>query len=100
MPHMAEDIWQKLPYDGGAATVFEAGWPTDTYARNEAQVEEWTAVRALRDVINKALEEARTEKAVGSSLETRLLLHTTDDVLGRALAKLNAPDGDGVDELR
>ena len=27
LPHMAEDIWQNLPYDAGHKSVFEGGWP-------------------------------------------------------------------------
>jgi isoleucyl-tRNA synthetase len=37
--------------------------------------------------VNKGLEEARARKAVGASLEAKLVLHASDPVLSAALAK-------------
>ena len=34
LPHLAEDIWQFVPYETGHASVFEAGW--EGVARDEA----------------------------------------------------------------
>ena len=34
LPHLAEDIWQFVPYETGHASVFEAGWAA--VARHEA----------------------------------------------------------------
>ena len=51
LPHMAEDIWQALPYESAHKSVFQNGWPTLEYPLVDA--DEWTALRACRDQINK-----------------------------------------------
>lgn len=98
LPHMAEDIWQSLPYEVAHQSVFEAGWPTPSGASDDERAG-WEAVRALRDVVNKVLEEARVEKTIGSSLEAKLIVHTDDPTLSAALTAL-AASSNGVDELR
>ena len=45
------------------------------------------------------LDDARAEKAIGASLEAKLLLHTSDPALASDLADLEGA-GNGVDELR
>ena len=61
LPHMAEDIWQALPYATAQQSVFEAGWlDTAAYAGYpQAERDEWAALRGLRDLVNKVIEEAR-----------------------------------------
>ena len=54
LPHLAEDIWQFLPYATPHASVFEAGWPA--FAHPTERKDEWAAMRKLRDEVNKALE--------------------------------------------
>merc|ERR1719311_451222 len=98
MPHMAEDIWQRLPYDVDRQSVFQAGWPEASEGDAEL-VARWERVRAVRDVVNKVLDDARAEKAIGASLEAKLLLHTSDPALASDLADLEGA-GIGVDELR
>uniref|UniRef100_A0A0D9VLS1 isoleucine--tRNA ligase n=2 Tax=Leersia perrieri TaxID=77586 RepID=A0A0D9VLS1_9ORYZ len=84
MPHLAEDVWQNLPFqhildDGSVAEyVFNLKWPV----RNE----EWLSVPKddvdflgvileLRSEVNKILESARTGKLIGSSLDAKVYLH-------------------------
>ncbi|MGF1569676.1 MAG: isoleucine--tRNA ligase [Nodosilinea sp.] len=106
LSHMAEDIWQNLPYATGFKSVFETGW-----LKPEAQwhqpdlVERWSQLRAIRQEVNKVLEQARTAKAIGSSLEAKALLYVPDADLRQQLVALNpanavAPDAGHVDELR
>lgn len=108
LPHMAEDIWQNLPYEQSSESVFEDGWPTDLMAFPEHDVKQWDLVRELRDDVNKMLELARTDKLVGASLDAAAFVHVPDEEI-RAI--LNGLDGDkdlisppvktnGVDELR
>ena len=49
--------------------------------------------------MNKVIEEARTQKAIGSSLEAKLFIHTSDPTLKRVLTTLSDVTN-GVDELR
>jgi isoleucyl-tRNA synthetase len=55
LPHMAEDIWQSLPYERSTESVCEGGWPT-----------------------NQMLEAARTDKLVGASLDAATYIYSAD----------------------
>ena len=130
LPHLAEDIWQFVPYETGHASVFEAGW--EGVARHEAPRSEedkalWAQarrspmvatpppplpaclhlcdrasaqVRALRVEVNRAFEVARSASLIGATLEAKLLLHVEEPRLAAKLEAWAAPDGNGVDELR
>jgi len=102
--HMAEDIWQALPYESGHKSVFESGWVEiqDEWQRPELK-EFWESIANLRDEVNKVMEQARTAKAIGSSLDAKVLLNVADDSLKTKLESYNAADSineKDVDELR
>ncbi|MEO0708639.1 MAG: isoleucine--tRNA ligase [Cyanobacteria bacterium J06649_5] len=104
--HMAEDIWQSLPYDTSAESVFESGWVTleDEWPRPEL-TDTWSQLRTLRDEANTVLEQARSDKSIGSSLQAKLKLHVADADLLETLAAMNpaesmAEGSNQVDELR
>ncbi|MEL6470195.1 MAG: isoleucine--tRNA ligase [Cyanobacteria bacterium J06623_4] len=104
--HMAEDIWQSLPYETPAESVFESGWVfLDERWQRPDLVELWTQLRTLRDEANTVLEQARTDKSIGSSLEAKLKLYVSDADLRARLETMNpsnstAADSNRVDELR
>lgn len=104
--HMAEDIWQNLPYPKGQASVFQAGWvELDPQWQQPALAQRWTPLRSLRQEVNRVLEQARTAKAIGSSLEAKALIYVADANLRQQLAALNPGDAvaagaNHVDELR
>ncbi|XP_051125884.1 isoleucine--tRNA ligase, chloroplastic/mitochondrial isoform X2 [Andrographis paniculata] len=93
LPHLAEDVWQNLPFpfideNGDAAKfVFESGWPKSNerhLAFPEKEVDFWAMILELRTEVNKVLEAARAAKLIGSSLEAKVYLHTSDaDLLSR-----------------
>ena len=110
LPHMAEDIWQNLPYKNKdkEESVFEGGLsPTLTsFAPHDEEM--WSFVRQIRDDVNKCLENARNDKLLGASLESAAYIYVPDD---EKVAFLKRLDGDvsliyppvktnGVDELR
>jgi isoleucyl-tRNA synthetase len=104
LSHMAEDIWQFLPYEMPQPSVFQAGWVTieDEWKQPEL-ADTWSEIRRIRDEVNKVSEKARSDKAIGSSLEAKLLLFVTDTDLRQKLAAMNPADslsGNHVDELR
>jgi isoleucyl-tRNA synthetase len=105
LSHLAEDIWQYLPYRTSYQSVFEAGWVKldDTWKQPEL-AKTWEQLRKVRQEVNRVLEQARNDKAIGSSLEAKLLLYVTDLDLRQKLALMNPGDslsgGNRVDELR
>ncbi len=102
--HMAEDIWQALPYDTGYKSVFESGWVETKEEWHKPELNEfWSTIANLRDEVNKVMEQARTAKAIGSSLDAKVLLHIPDPELKDQLAAYNSSDTlseKDVDELR
>jgi isoleucyl-tRNA synthetase len=99
--HMAEDIWQSLPYSTPYKSVFQSGWvKLDEQWKSPELAEKWETLRQIRAEVNKVLEKARAEKAIGSSLEAKVLLYVRDAQLRQTLTNLNPSVGNGVDELR
>ena len=127
--HMAEDIWQNLPYPVAEKSVFERGWPTADNRRwllgpNELhnprlamEFEPFQRVKdlleGLRPQVNRQLEACRkqggksqaqgAEAGIGSSLEAQVQLELADEPqtapLREALALLEASSTPEVDNL-
>lgn len=101
LSHMAEDIWQFLPYETPQKSVFEAGWvQLEDKWKNPDIVKFWEKIRQIRNDVNKVLEEARIDKMIGSSLEAKVLLYIKDEELRNAIKSLNDNSNNNVDELR
>jgi isoleucyl-tRNA synthetase len=71
----ADEIWEHLPGKRQPsvhlATFPEPKhWPTD-----QALLERWAEIINIRSVIQKALEEKRTAKVIGGSVEARLVIY-------------------------
>lgn len=52
------------------------------------------AFEQLRTEVNKVLEVARTEKLIGSSLDAKVYLHTSDSGLASRLVEMSAAKND------
>ncbi|MBE9202813.1 isoleucine--tRNA ligase [Synechocystis salina LEGE 06099] len=99
--HLAEDIWQFLPYEKPAESVFQAGWVTmDSRWVQPELAQTWVKLRQLRTEVNKVMESARTAKAIGASLEAKVLIHTNDDHWEQLLQRYNREESNQVDTLR
>ena len=93
--HMAEDIWQNLPYPVAERSVFERGWPVVPAEWNwdgAYTVEKHAHVKdlllGLRPLVNRGLEGCRQQqggagqapgKGIGASLEAQVQLSFPDD---------------------
>ncbi len=80
----SEEIWSFMPHsadeDGRSVLLNEI--PTvaaDTV--DAAFVEKWDRIHALRDDVQKALENARTAKLIGGSLDATVTLHCDEQAL-------------------
>ncbi len=106
LSHMAEDIWQNLPYPTEHKSVFQSGWvKLDPQWSQPSLVDRWSQLRTIRQEVNKVLEQARTAKDIGSSLEAKALIYVADADLRQTLAAMNpdnavAPENNHVDEMR
>lgn len=99
--HMAEDIWQYIPYKTPYKSVFEAGWvQVDQKWHNPELAQVWQQIRQIRTDVNKVLDTARGEKMIGAPLEAKILLYLGSEQLRTSVKALNPDIGNGVDELR
>ncbi|NET89923.1 MAG: isoleucine--tRNA ligase [Kamptonema sp. SIO1D9] len=88
--HMAEDIWQFLPYKTARESVFQSGWvKMEAEWKNPELAASWAKYREIRGEVNKVLEKARAEKAIGSSLDAKVLLYVPDRELRSKLDAMN-----------
>jgi isoleucyl-tRNA synthetase len=108
LPHMAEDIWQNLPYEKSSESIFEAGWPVDLMSFPEHDSAQWDFIRLVRDDVNKVLEAARSDKLVGASLDAAAYIYSPEESKQELLQRLVGDEHlisppaktNGVDELR
>ena len=102
--HMAEDIWQNLPYPVAEESVFERGWPTAPAEWRQPELEAPMAqILELRALVNRQLESCRKDGGLGASLEAQVQLEIAADestaALRDALAQLEASSHPRVDNL-
>jgi len=79
----SDEAWENLPGERDAS-VHIAEFPKVVDADNSGIAENWERIFAIRDDVLKALETARNEKQIGSSLEAKVIL-TTDAATTRLL---------------
>ena len=78
IPFTAEEIWSFMPDDSrydGASVMFNEMPRVIEGISDEAFMEKWDRIHALRDDVLKALEAARNAKTIGKSLEAKVVLH-------------------------
>ncbi|TMP46128.1 isoleucine--tRNA ligase [Pseudoalteromonas citrea] len=93
MSFTAQEIWQALPGER-SEFVFTDVWYEGLNGVTEGQLnnEYWQGLLAVRDEVNRVLENARKEEVIGATLQAEVTLYTDGD-LADALQKLG-------DELR
>ena len=74
LPMTADELWRALPGAREASVHLALCRPTLDAWRDDALVERWTRLIAVRDVVNGALEAQRQAKTIGTSLEAKVVL--------------------------
>jgi len=88
MTFTCEEIWKYLPQvSNREESVHVAHFPAaaqivgeNAAEKEEAQEKEWASLRSVRDEVLKALEAARNEKLIGTSLEAQVRITASDPV--------------------
>ncbi len=71
----SEEIWQHLRREVDPVSIQLAGWPeADDTILNEEMEAKWERILQVREVVSKALEEARRNKVIGHSLGASITL--------------------------
>ena len=77
-----EEIWQNMPHkaEDDARSVFLNQFNAKTgVAVDDAFRAKWDEIYALRETVNKALEEKRNEKLIGKPLDAKVTLTVADE---------------------
>lgn len=74
LPHTAEEIWSYLEEDADFVQLTEIPEVME-FADQEAILEVWEDFMAFRSQAQKALEEARSQKIIGKSLEAKITIY-------------------------
>ena len=77
----AEEIWQELPHrssDDARSVFLNEFLPATGMTCDAAFREKWDRIYAIREAVNKKLEEKRTEKVIGKSLEAKVVITVND----------------------
>jgi isoleucyl-tRNA synthetase len=87
MSFTSEEVWDYLPKIAGRRTsVHLESFPSageilgEGSVREDGNGEDWTTLRAVRDEVLKALEEARNNKLIGTGLEAQVIIGASDPV--------------------
>ena len=85
----AEESWMSR-YGAGVSSVHLELFPEVPAAwRNDALAEKWRKVRTVRRVVTGALEIARAQKRIGSSLEAHPIIHVSNAELYEAVVDVD-----------
>ena len=100
LSHMAEDIWQNIPYNLNEESVFLRGWPKIPKSwKNKALVETINQLRVLRTLVNRVLEECRSKNELGAGLEAAIRIDLKDKKLQNALDIIHKKGDKEVDRF-
>jgi isoleucyl-tRNA synthetase len=89
LPVTADELWRHLPASDASgdtpgardASVHVALFPRDAASLVDAGVDaRWERLRAIRDAVNRALEAARQDKTIGTSLQAHVRLRDTTPI--------------------
>jgi isoleucyl-tRNA synthetase len=86
LPFTAEEAWLARYPDPEGSVHLAQFQPVPAAWRDEALAEKWHKVREVRRVVTGALELARADKKIGSSLEAAPIIYVSDPALLAALA--------------
>lgn len=91
-PHLAEDIWTHTPENlrGKESSVLLCDFPKVNEAYKKPDLDAfWEDLISVRYVVNKALEQARAARKIGSSLEAQVVLQVEKKEVADKLLSLS-----------
>lgn len=77
IPHTAEEVWSHLK-ENSQYVQLENFPIVENYMNEEEIVSYWNEFFTVRDIVNKALEEARNEKVIGKSFEAEVTIYANE----------------------
>ncbi|MBT2598783.1 MULTISPECIES: isoleucine--tRNA ligase [unclassified Oceanobacillus] len=88
IPHTAEEVWEYIP-GAEAESVHLTDIPeARQVVINGQTVDKWNYFMKIRDDVLKALEESRSEKVIGKSLEAKIFIAAKDEETKKVLEQM------------
>ena len=84
LPFTAEEAWEHLPGSDAASIHLQQYHPVDDVAIDEAA---WEAFFTVREQVNTALDQAKKDKVVGSSIAAAVTVPNLDAVFAESLGE-------------
>ena len=84
LAYTSDEIWQFMPHRSGddARNIIFNSIPEAEGGADEAFMQKWERIHAIRDDVKKALENARNAKVIGASLEAKVTLYAEGETAG------------------
>ncbi len=99
--HMAEDIWQNIPYLVPEESVFQRPWPIPPEEWRDPEISKSIDIlRELRTEVNRVLEDCRNKQQIGAALEAAVRIDSASGDLDSSLRWLETQGDPEVDCLR
>ncbi len=86
--HTMEEVWQKFKTDSIESVHLKVFKKPDNIWDNSDLLEKWENIKKVRKVINTAIEIARNDKKLGSSLEADIILITKEKSILEAISDI------------
>lgn len=83
LAYTSEEIWSYLPHkktDVEESILFNEMYKEIDVKKDKEFIEKWNKILKVREFIQKALEEKRRDKQIGSSLEAKVLIYCEDEM--------------------
>ena len=83
LAYTSEEIWSYLPHkktDVEESILFNEMYDEIDVKKDKEFTEKWSKILKVREFVQKALEEKRRDKHIGSSLEAKVLIYCEDEM--------------------
>ena len=98
--HTMEEVWQKNKTEDIESIHLRVLKDINPTWENDDLILKWENIKKIRKMINSAIEKARNEKTIGSTLEAKVLIQTNNKNVLNILNNVNMQDICIVSEIK
>jgi len=90
--HTMEEVWRSYKTEKLESIHFKTSKSINENWNNISLIKKWNKIKGLRKNINTAIEKARNDKIIGSSLETEVQIYSKDSSLMETIKNIQMQD--------
>ena len=87
--HTMEEVWKKFKTEDIESVHLRLSKQVNSVWKNEALLDKWDSIKMVRKTVNSAIEIARNEKKIGSSLEAEVVIFSKDGNLNSIIKSVD-----------